>query len=210
MKAPVQLILPLLNQAAGADDQAAPEVTAGNQLLDQQARHDGLASSRIISQQEAQWLPWQHRLVNGRDLVWKGVHERCVNREHGIKKVSKADPMSLRNKAKKRAVAVEAPWPASLDKFHARLVVAVENLVGNPSIRPPIHQCQSVRTMPLNAHNGDRGIRQDAAYTGFCLEFFEFHDIPSQTTWATFTGEKTQFSRGVLQSMDDFLPSLVR
>jgi len=63
--------------------------------------------------------------------------------------------------------------------------------------------------MPLNAHNGDCGIRQDAAYTGFCLEFFELHMIPAQNDRAPFTGEKIQFSRGALQSMSGFLASKV-
>jgi hypothetical protein len=36
VKAPVELVLPLLGQAAGADDQAALQVAAGDQLLDEQ------------------------------------------------------------------------------------------------------------------------------------------------------------------------------
>ena len=46
MEAAVQLVLPLLGEAAGADDEAALEIAAGDQLLDQQPRHDGLAGAR--------------------------------------------------------------------------------------------------------------------------------------------------------------------
>ena len=60
MEAPVKLVLPLLGEAAGADDETTLQVAAGDQLLDEQARHDGLAGARIVGEQEAQRLTRQH------------------------------------------------------------------------------------------------------------------------------------------------------
>ena len=65
----VELLLPLLDQAAGADDHAAMDVAAQQQFLDEQAGHDGLAGAGIVGQQEAQRLARQHLLVDGGDLV---------------------------------------------------------------------------------------------------------------------------------------------
>ena len=42
----VQLVLPLLGERAGRDDQAALQVAADHQLLDEQPGHDGLARAR--------------------------------------------------------------------------------------------------------------------------------------------------------------------
>lgn len=69
METAVELVLPLLGQAAGANDQAALQVAARDQLLDEQACHDRLAGAGIVGQQEAQRLARQHRLVYRGDLV---------------------------------------------------------------------------------------------------------------------------------------------
>lgn len=47
-----QLVLSLRHQTAGRHDKAAAHIAAQHQLLQQQARHDGLARPRIISQAE--------------------------------------------------------------------------------------------------------------------------------------------------------------
>jgi hypothetical protein len=69
VKAPVEFVLPLFGQAAGADDQAALQVAAGDQFLDQQAGHDGLAGAGVVRQQKAQRLARQHRFIDRGDLV---------------------------------------------------------------------------------------------------------------------------------------------
>jgi len=48
----VKLVLPLLNQAAGSNDQAPLDILAQDQLLDVEPGHDRLAGARIISMQE--------------------------------------------------------------------------------------------------------------------------------------------------------------
>ena len=51
-----QLVLPLLDQVAGRHYEAALQVAADQQLLDQKPRHDGLAGAGIVGEQEAQGL----------------------------------------------------------------------------------------------------------------------------------------------------------
>ena len=142
MEAAVELVLPLLGEAARADDQAALEVAAGDQLLDQQPGHDRLAGAGIVGEQEAQRLARQHRLVDGRDLVRQRVDDRGVDGQHGIEQVREADAVRLGDEAEQRAVAVEAPGPALLDDLEAGLVVAVEQLVGDLAGRA---SCRSAR-----------------------------------------------------------------
>ena len=50
LEASVELVLPLLGEAARADDQAAVEVATGDQLLDEEARHDRLARPGIVGE----------------------------------------------------------------------------------------------------------------------------------------------------------------
>ena len=68
-----QLVLPLLHQVARADYEAALEVAAGQHLLDEQARHDGLARAGVVRQNEAERHLGQHFLVHGRNLVRQRV-----------------------------------------------------------------------------------------------------------------------------------------
>ena len=63
------LILPLLHQPPGRDDQTALEIAADQELLDEQSCHDGLAGTWIIGEQEAQRLTRKHFAINGRNLV---------------------------------------------------------------------------------------------------------------------------------------------
>ena len=56
MKTPVKLVLPLLSKAPRAHDQTPLQIAAGDQLFNEQARHDGLARARVVSQQKSQWL----------------------------------------------------------------------------------------------------------------------------------------------------------
>jgi hypothetical protein len=51
MKTPVELVLPLLSKAPRAHDQTPLQIAAGDQLFNEQARHDGLARPWVVSQQ---------------------------------------------------------------------------------------------------------------------------------------------------------------
>ena len=69
MESAVELVLPLLRETAGTDDETPLQVAAGDQLLDEQPGHDGLAGARVIGEQEAKGLAGQHGLVHRGDLM---------------------------------------------------------------------------------------------------------------------------------------------
>ena len=163
MKAPVQLVLPLLGEAAGADDEAALEVATGNQLFDQQAGHNRLARARVIGQQEAQRLTRQHRLVDGSDLVGQRLNQRGMDGKHRVKEVSQPDTVGLRDEAEEAAITVEAPRAAHADQFQRRLALAVEQHHTGASARILVGQLNRLAAIPRNVDHGDQAIRQDTS-----------------------------------------------
>ena len=76
LESTVEFILPLLGQTPWAHHQTTFQVSPDDELLYQQASHDGLAGPRVICQQEAEGLARQHRLVYRRDLVGKRIYDR--------------------------------------------------------------------------------------------------------------------------------------
>ena len=175
MKAATQLVLPLFGQTAGADDEAALQVAPGDQLLDEQTGHDGLAGAGVIGQQIAQGLARQHGLVNGGDLVGQRIDHGGVHRQHRVEEMGEADAVGLRDQAEEGAVAVETPGPALLQQLQAGLVVTVEQLVGDLAGRGLVGQLQGLGTEPLDTDHRHQGIGDDAANGGVGLELFELH-----------------------------------
>ena len=90
-----QLVLPLLDQAARADDQAAAQIAADEQLLDEQPGHDRLAGAGVVGQQEPQRLARQHLAVDGGDLVRQRLDERGVDGQQRVEQVGQADAVGL-------------------------------------------------------------------------------------------------------------------
>ena len=78
---------------------AALQIASDQKLLDEQSRHDGLAGSGIVGEQEAQRLAGQHLFVDGGDLVRQGIDVRGVDREIGVEEVSKPDAVGFRNQS---------------------------------------------------------------------------------------------------------------
>ena len=188
IEAAVQLVLPLLDQAAGADDQAALQIAARDQLLDQQAGHDRLAGAGVIGQQEAQRLARQHGLVHSSDLVRQGVHQGGVDGQNRIEEVGQADAVGLGDQTVRGAIAVEAPGAALLHHLQALLVVAVEDLLGDAARRRPIDHGQRLAAVPLHADDLDRTVREQAAHGGAGLEVFEPQEATTNRpggVWAT-------------------------
>ena len=130
VEAAVELILPLLGQATRADDEAALEITASDELLDQQASHNRLASTGVIGQQEAQRLTGEHGLVDSGDLVGQWFDKGGMDGQYRIEEMGEADAMGLSDQAKEGAVAIEAPGAARIGDCQRRLIVAVEQTGG--------------------------------------------------------------------------------
>ena len=95
----VKLILPLLRETAGTDDQTPLQIPASDQLLDEQPRHDGLAGTRVIGEKKAKGLTWQHGFVDRGDLMGQWLDDRGVHGQHRVEEMRKADPLRLGDQA---------------------------------------------------------------------------------------------------------------
>ncbi len=71
------------------------QVAAGDQLPDEEPRHDRLAGTGIVCKQEAQRLTRQHGLVDGSNLVGQRINDGGMHGQHRIKQVREADAMCL-------------------------------------------------------------------------------------------------------------------
>ncbi len=162
MEAPVQFVLPLFDQTAGANHKTALEVPSCNQLPDEQARHDRLAGAGIVSQQESQGLPWQHGVVNRGDLVRQRLNQRRVHCQYRVKEVSQPDAMSFGDQPERGAIAIEAPRPAVFDNLDSRFILPVEQFVGYFAARRLVGQFHGSGAKPLHAHDGNHAVRQDS------------------------------------------------
>src|SRR5256885_3413925 len=70
MEAAVQFVLPLLNETARANDQAAVQVATDQQLFDEEPGHDGLTGTGGVGEEEAQRLAREH-LPPNRGELWR-------------------------------------------------------------------------------------------------------------------------------------------
>ena len=58
-----------------------------------------LSPSRIVRQQESQWLPGKHTLIDSCNLVREGIDQRSVNRQHRVEEVRQTDVLRLGDQA---------------------------------------------------------------------------------------------------------------
>lgn len=159
----MHLVLPLLREAPWADNETSLEVSASDQLLDEQTGHDCFARSRIVGEEESQRLLRQHGFVDRRDLVRQRVHERCMHGEHRIEQMRQVDTVCLGDKAEQFSVAIETPRATVLDDLESRLVVAIENFIGHAAVGSTVDEGEGVRPVPMDADDSDAGVRQNAA-----------------------------------------------
>ena len=115
-------VLPLLDEAAGRNDQAPFEIAADQQLLDEEARHDRLASAGVVGEQEAQWLAWKHLAIDGGDLMRQRLDLRRRDRDVGVEEISQTNAVRLGREAQQSAVGVEPIGSARLYEFKADLL----------------------------------------------------------------------------------------
>ena len=89
------------------------EVAADDQLLDEEAGHDGLAGAGSSASRKRSG--WRGSIaVDGRDLVRQRLDEGRVDREDRVEEVREADALRLGDEAEERAVAVKHGRPPSL------------------------------------------------------------------------------------------------
>ena len=169
----VEFVLPLLDQVAGADDEAALKIAAGDQLLDEKAGHDRLAGPGIVRQQEPERLPGKHLAVNGGDLVRQRLDERRVDGKQRIEEVGQPDAVGFGKQPEQRTVAIEAPGPARLGDFERRLTVAVEQFVAEPPGAVLVGDFDGNRPDPAHVADRDKAIRENAFHGRTACNRFE-------------------------------------
>jgi hypothetical protein len=54
-----ELVMPLANEAAGGNDHATLQIATEDELLDEEARHDCLAGTRVIGKKKSEGLAGQ-------------------------------------------------------------------------------------------------------------------------------------------------------
>jgi hypothetical protein len=93
------------------------------------------ARSWVVGKDITQGLAWQHRLIDGRDLAWKGFHVRSVDRHHRIEKVREVDPICFCGELEIRAGSVERPGTTLLGKRKGQLVRPKQHSLQESSVR---------------------------------------------------------------------------
>ncbi len=94
-----ELRLPLLDEAAGRDDEAATQVAADDELADEEPGHDRLAGAGVVGEQEAQRLAREHLLVDGGDLVRQRFDEAGAHRDVRVEEVGEVDALRFARRA---------------------------------------------------------------------------------------------------------------
>ena len=167
----------MLRQTAGAYDKATFQVAPGNQFLDEQARHNGFAGPRIISQEKTQRLARQHGLIDCGNLVRQRVHNGGMHRQQRVEQVRKTDALSFGDQAKHGPVPIEAPGTASFNDLQPVFVVAVQYLVCDLSRSCLVGQFKRLGTEPADVDYGDGLVGNDAFDRAVGLKVFEFHVV---------------------------------
>ena len=93
--------------------------------------------------------------------------------KHRIEQMRQTDTMRFGNQSEQMPVAVEAPRAAVLHNLEARLVMAIEQFIGNTASWSFVGQLQRLGAKPLDADHGDYLVWQNASHCGSGLEVFE-------------------------------------
>jgi len=116
------------------------------------------------------------------------LDNRRMHGQHRIEEMGEADPMRFRHKTKQISVAVEAPRAAFCRNLDTRLIVPIEQLVGDLATRVLIGELEGFRAEPLRVHDGDQAIWQDAVHRGVGSKIFELAHIYPLTGLITLNG----------------------
>jgi hypothetical protein len=130
-------------------------VGAHQQLTDVEPRHDRLARTRVIGEDEAQWLARQQRLVDRRDLVREGIHVRGVDGHHRVEEECEVDALGLDRELERLAVAVEGPGALGGGEGDRGLVGPPEQAIPEGAVRRLVDDLD--RTLGDGDHRDDRG-----------------------------------------------------
>jgi hypothetical protein len=177
-------VLPLLDQAAGSDDQHALGIGAHQQLADEQAGHDSLAGTGVIGQHVAQRLARQHRLVDRDDLVRQRLHVRRVHRHHRIEQVGQVDAVGLGGELELVARRIEGPGAPRFGQRQLGLVGAEQHPLQQLAVGGLVVDSEGVVTDRLGRDNAHHLSGLQARDGRVLLDLFEFqHCTAPCSSW---------------------------
>ena len=126
--------MPLLDQAAGGDDEHPVEVAAEHEFFGVQTGHDRLAGAGVIGEQEPQRGSGQELAVHRLDLVWQRVHGAGGHRDHRIVQACHSDAQGLGHQSELGGVGVELPATGRGFDGQRRFVGAVEQALAQAAV----------------------------------------------------------------------------
>ena len=150
-----QFVLPLLDQPARRDDQAALQVATEHQFLDVKPGHDRLARAGIVGEQEAERGSAQEFAVDGLDLVGERLQIGGMHREHRVETARHTDAQRLGGELERVGVCREVVC-SPLDDIQAGLVIAVQDALVESRILRPEGKAQGVAANPCRGHHSHR------------------------------------------------------
>ena len=171
-----ELVLPLFDQTAGRDDQAAFEAPPDQELLDQQPGHHGLAGARVVRKQETQRLAVEHRAVDRGQLVRQGLDLRGVDGDIGVEEVRETNAQRLGGQPEQPAVAVEGETAGGRHLLDPRFVLAIENPAAEPVRAFPRH-LDGIGAVGAGGDDFHRTVAMDAGQPAPRYDGFKAHHI---------------------------------
>jgi hypothetical protein len=171
-----ELGLPLFSERAGNHDEATSEVAPHDELADEEPGHDRLARARVVGEEEAEWLARQHRLIDRGDLVRQRLDEARAHRDVRVEEIREVDALRLADELERLPVAVECPGLPLLHDREPRLVVAVDEALGDLPIGRAIGQREDLGAVPGDIDDGHGVVRKDARDEGSLGQVFETGD----------------------------------
>ncbi len=149
-----ELVLPLLHEPAGRDDEALLHVIAQQQLLDVEAGHDCLAGAGVVGEQKAQRGTREQFAVHRADLVREGLHVAGGDGEHRVEQPGQRDALRLGHELEVAGVGVEGA-AAGLGDAELVLVLAEHDLLAEAAGDGLVGQFERVGTVPLRGNDRD-------------------------------------------------------
>jgi hypothetical protein len=147
-------LAPLIDQAAGGDDDDTPGVGAHDEFTDIKPRHDGLARAGVVRQNKAQRLTRQHGFVNSGDLVRQRLHIGRVDGHHRVKQKGEINALGLDGELERLAIAIERPGPLNSGNRQGGFIGPIEQALFDPAIGRAIDDLH--RTVGNRHHGNDR------------------------------------------------------
>jgi hypothetical protein len=98
--------------------------------------------------------------------VWERLNERGAHRDIWIEEVRKVDPLRLGRKLERLTISVEGPRLAFLYDRKARLVLAVDEALGDRPVGTPVRERKDLGAVPRDVDDSDSAVCDDAGDKG--------------------------------------------